>query len=57
MKYIDYLVFIMGLTAGTFTFFISTDEPTFPLFAGFAFTLVMYSSMNINERSRSEIGQ
>ena len=54
MKYIDYLVFIMGLTAGTFTFFISTGEPTFPLFAGFAFTLVMYSSMNINERSRSE---
>ena len=54
MKYIDYLVFIMSLTAGTFTFFISTDEPTFPLFAGFGFTLVMYSSMNINERSRSE---
>jgi len=39
MKYIGYLVFIMGLAAGIFSFFNDPSDPTSLLFFGFGFTI------------------
>ncbi|MDE0743974.1 MAG: hypothetical protein OSB24_08815 [Woeseiaceae bacterium] len=52
MKYMDYLIFIMGLSAFIYSFFDETSARF--LFSAFGFLMMIYSGMNIDERSRSK---
>ena len=48
----DYVIFIMGSSAFIFSFFDETSAQF--LFSGFGFLMIIYSGMNIDERSRSK---
>ena len=52
MKYMDYLIFIIGLSALIYSFFDETSARF--LFSVFGFLMMIYSGMNIDERSRSK---
>jgi hypothetical protein len=47
MKYMDYVIFIMGLSALIFSWFDETSAQF--LFAGFGFTMMIYSGGIISD--------